>query len=203
MTFTRLLLGTRNQTKIGIYKKYFAENFDEIKLSTPDELGIAGEPEENAATLEENAKIKARFYFERSGGLVTLADDSGFEIPALGNFPGPASRRFQGHYMSDEEVIAGIVEKMQGLQGDKRKAQMAFVIALMISPSEVQTFKGVIEGIVAETPSAERVPGFPYRSLLYVPKLQKWFFELTEDDERVLGYRPKALAEIREYLNNL
>src|SRR6478672_7296500 len=108
----KLLLGTANPSKALMYKEFFKGM--PVKIFTPKEVGIAEEPEETGKTFEENAVLKANYYFEKSG-LPTLADDAGLEIPALDNFPGVKSRRFAGREMSEEEVIKAILEKMKNL----------------------------------------------------------------------------------------
>jgi XTP/dITP diphosphohydrolase len=197
MKIRKLLLGTNNPAKVGHYRRFFTG--DDIELDTPQDLGIIGQPEETGITLEENAVVKAKFYFRRSG-LPTLADDAGFEIPALDNFPGVLSKRFAGREMTDREVLEGILERMKGLEGGRRKARMRVVAALAFSENGVKTAEGEVEGVVPEKHYAKTAASFPYRSLLYVPKLGKWFYDLTEEEEELLGYRKAALVKLKKYL---
>ena len=53
------------------------------------------EPDENGATFEENARIKAIAY-AKALGVTVLADDSGLEVDALGGAPGVHSARYAG-----------------------------------------------------------------------------------------------------------
>ena len=96
----RLLLATRARHKVAELQELL--DLDDVMLVTPDEVGIEGEPVEDAATFEGNAEIKARYYAERSG-LPTLADDSGLEVDALDGRPGVYTRRYAGDDPTDEE----------------------------------------------------------------------------------------------------
>ncbi len=196
---TKLLLGTNNSAKAAHMRQFLSDL--PIELVTPQDLGITIEPEETGVTFEENALIKANYYFQKSG-LPTIADDAGFEIPALNNFPGVHSKRFADHEMNDEEIISGILEKMKDLSGDDRKAHFRIVIVLKLSDEEVHTASGSISGHVPESPLDKRMEKFPYRSLLFVDELNKWFYEVSEEEENQLGYRKGAVEKLKPYLRN-
>ena len=71
-----------------------------LTLVSLDELEIEESDEENNlepfATFEENALSKARYFYEVSGGIPTVADDSGLEVDALHGKPGVFSKRWSG-----------------------------------------------------------------------------------------------------------
>jgi non-canonical purine NTP pyrophosphatase (RdgB/HAM1 family) len=196
MKITKLLLGTGNPTKIEYYKRYLSDL--PLELVTTKELNL-NEPEETGNTIEENAWLKAKHYFKESG-LPTLADDAGFEIPALNNFPGTHTHRFAGYDMSDKEVIEGIIDKMEGLKDDERKGQFKVALALALSENEIITSVGSAAGIVPEKPYDKVMPHFPYRSLLFIPQFNKWFYDLTDEEEERLGYRAAAVKKIKKQL---
>ena len=89
---SRLLLATNNAGKLAEYDVLLEGCGWEVV--TPRDLGIDIEVEETGETYEANATIKARRGSEASG-LVTLADDSGIEIEAMGGDPGVHSARFR------------------------------------------------------------------------------------------------------------
>jgi XTP/dITP diphosphohydrolase len=192
----KLLIGSGNNQKVEHYRRFLGDVPFQI-VDLPD-FNIP-EPEESGKTFEENALIKVNYYFEKTG-LPVLADDGGLEIPALGNFPGTQAHRFAGHDMSDEEVIAGIIEKMKDLKGSQRKARFRVVLALRLGKDEIYTASGTIEGTIPEKPLEKRMPHFPYRSLLYVDSLGKWFFDVTEEEENRLGYRRAAVEKLKPLL---
>ncbi len=194
---TKLLIGTGNPMKFANYKKYFVNSGIEL-ISTKD-LGITEEPQETGTTMEANAILKAKYYNEKSG-MPTLADDAGFEIPALNNFPGVNSKRFAGHEMTDDEIINGILEKMKELKGDQRKATMKLSLALALDQDHVYTANGSLSGHVPEQPNEKRFDRFPYRSLLFVDALNKWSIDMTPEESEKLGYRGAAVTQLKKYL---
>ncbi len=193
----KLLLGTSNEGKIRHYKKFLSNA--NLELVTLKDVGITDEPEETGMTLEENATLKAKFYYEKSG-LPTLADDAGFEIPALNNFPGVQSRRIDGITRTDKEILDIIIDRMKDLKSQDRAARMKVALALALDKDDIKIATGEITGIVPEKPYEKLEDYFPYRSLLFIPQLNKWFYDLTEDEENMLGYRKAAAEKIKQYL---
>lgn len=192
----KLLIGSGNKKKVEHYQKFLGDV--PFSIVTLADFDIA-EAEEHGKTFEENALIKANYYFEETR-LPVLADDGGLEIPALGNFPGTHAHRFFGQDMSDEEVISGILKAMKNLKGDQRRACFRVVLALRLNKNEIYTASGVIEGSVPEKSLDKRMPHFPYRSLLFVDSLGKWFYDVTEEEENQLGYRRAAVEQLKRYL---
>lgn len=158
----KLLIATTNQGKIREYK-HLLEHAP-FELVMVEDLHIAKEPEETGSTLEENAILKAKFYFQKSG-ILTLADDGGLEIDALQGQPGVRSRRWPGYAGTDEELVQYAMEKMKEVPLQKRTARFRAVIAITNDAQDVKTFKGVQEGIIATKPYYPIIPGYPYRSI--------------------------------------
>jgi non-canonical purine NTP pyrophosphatase (RdgB/HAM1 family) len=90
-TRPRLLVASANRGKVAEYGALL-EGLDCVLLSLAD-AGVSGDVEESGSTYEENARIKASTCAVRTG-LVTLADDSGLEVDALGGEPGIYSARY-------------------------------------------------------------------------------------------------------------
>ena len=89
----KLLVATRNPGKMREYKQLLQEiPFELVSL---DDVGVSEEVEETGSTFAVNASLKAQSY-SVLGGLVTLADDSGLEVDALGGEPGVHSARYGG-----------------------------------------------------------------------------------------------------------
>src|SRR4030042_758340 len=87
----RLLVATNNKVKLSEILSLLEDVH--LEKITPDGLGIHLDVAEIGNSYEENASLKAKA-FARLSGLVTLADDSGLEVDALGGLPGIRSARF-------------------------------------------------------------------------------------------------------------
>jgi XTP/dITP diphosphohydrolase len=203
----RLLIATTNPAKLEEIKECL--NDVPVDCISLKDIGLTDAIEESGTTFRENAVLKAKFYAKRSG-LVTLADDGGLEIDALGGEPGIHSHRWihKDREDTDEELIAFTLKKLKGLPRAKRGGQLRVVIALALPGGEVHTSQGVICGIIAEKPSLYRTKGFPYRSLLYLPTIKKFYNqdELTARENRTYNHRRQALEKlkpfIRKYMGN-
>jgi XTP/dITP diphosphohydrolase len=156
----RLLLATRARHKVAELREIL--DLSGVELLTPDDVGIEGEPEEDADTFAGNAEIKVRYYAERSG-LPTLADDSGLEVDALDGRPGVFTRRYAGPTASDPDNNAKLLDELDGVAPERRTARYRCVLAYL-DPAEGATapvFRdGTFEGRIALTPRG--TGGFGY-----------------------------------------
>lgn len=200
----RLLIATTNPGKLSEIKTFLADiPLDLVSLS---DVGILEQPQEHGKTFEENAIIKARYYAERSG-LPALADDGGFEIDALGGEPGVKSHRWISKNKDDDDnaLIAYTLDKLRGLPRAKRGAQLRLVLALVTPDRRVVTVEEKTRGIVAEKASDHRTPGFPYRSLLFLPEIDKYYDHdlLTPEETDRFNHRKRALDRLKPMLLHL
>ncbi len=198
----KLLIATRNPGKHGEIKQYLSDL--PITLVSPGDLKIKDRPVENGKSFEENAILKAKFYTKLSD-LPSLADDGGFEIDALGGEPGIASHRWIHHNREDddEELILYTLKRLKGVPLPRRGAQLRLVLALVFPDGTVRTVEEYIRGIIPLQPSPTRVKGFPYRSLLYLPKLMKFYHadDLTPEENEIFNHRKRALDRLRPFLS--
>ncbi len=201
---SKILIATHNPGKITEYKEIFGSLPYELLML--DDLSIKEEPEENEKTFEANAVKKAEFYSGLTD-LPVLAEDSGLEIDYLKGEPGVFSRRWPtaaeamagkpGSKKTDEELIQITLDKLKGVPLEKRGAQFRVVIAFKKSPkSGILTAEGTLRGIILEKPAAAIVPGFPFRSLFYVPEIKKVIGELTMEEESRFAHRRQAIKKL-------
>lgn len=163
----RLLLATRARHKVAELREIL--DLPGVDLVTPDDVGVAGEPDEDAATFSGNAEIKVRYYAERSG-LPTLADDSGLEVDALGGRPGVLTRRYAGPQATDLENNALLLRELEGVPPDDRRARYVCVLAFLDpaaeragepgAPGAPVFVEGTFEGRIALAPRG--TGGFGY-----------------------------------------
>ena len=214
----KLLIATSNPGKLTEIK-FFLKDLP-LKLVSLSDLGIKEKVDENGKTFEENAAKKAKFYCQISG-LPTIADDGGLEIDYLHGEPGIKSRRWiDGKEASDKELINYTLEKLKGLPKVKRGAQLRVYLALALPASPaggpdgkvysrkrknnaiVYISEGKIRGIISEKIFHILTPGFPFRSLLYIPAIGKYYHHknLTEAENLKYNHRGIALKVIKRIL---
>jgi XTP/dITP diphosphohydrolase len=193
-----LLLATTNPGKLREYREIFAEL--PFHLTTLDEQGIDLEVEETGATFAENALLKARAYTQASG-LLTLADDSGLEIDALGGAPGVHSARWPTADTSYPERFKLIFARLANVPPAQRTARFRCVIALARPDGWQETVEGVVEGIIADAPRGEN--GFGYDPIFFVPALGSTTAELSPEEKHRISHRGRAALAARDVLLRL
>jgi XTP/dITP diphosphohydrolase len=195
----RLLIATNNAGKLAEFRRLLAGCGWE--LVSPAELGLDLPDEEPGQTYEENAKIKA-LNGARVSGLVTLADDSGIEIDALGGGPGVRSARFLGEDASYEERFARILDETASLPVEERGACFRCVIAVAEPGSdEPRLVEGEVRGRVADEPRGDM--GFGYDPIFYLPERSLTMAELPAAEKDRVSHRGRAAARARELLRGM
>ncbi|HLZ55987.1 MAG TPA: XTP/dITP diphosphatase [Ktedonosporobacter sp.] len=193
-----LLLATTNQHKLEEYRAIFAGlpfnvlSLRDVELDTMD-------VEETGTTFLENAELKALAY-ARASGLLSLADDSGLEIDALGGAPGVYSARFAGVNTSYAERFRIIFEKLQGLPQEQRTARFRCVITVAEPSGYHSSVDGKIEGVIADVPRGTN--GFGYDPIFLVPALGKTTAELSPEQKNEISHRGRAGRLARALLEN-
>ena len=196
---SRLLLATNNAGKLAEYDVLLEGCGWEVV--TPRDLGIDIEVEETGETYEANATIKARRGSEASG-LVTLADDSGIEIEAMGGDPGVHSARFLGENASYTERFADIQRRLAGVPRERRRARFRCVIAVADPRTgAVRTAEGEVFGQIAEAPAGEG--GFGYDPIFWVLQHSATIAELPDHQKNIISHRARAVAGARQILKEL
>ena len=202
---TKLLIATRNQAKFAEFSDLLS-NF-KLKLVSLKDLGINQEVGENEPTFKANAENKARVYCELSG-LPTIADDGGLEIEALGGWPGVYSRRIFGPDKpegTDEEIINEVLQRLKGVPFSERNCSFTAAVSLAFSPQKLVSVAGKEIGYIAEQASQQSTPGFPFRSLFYLPAYKKVVVELDKEGKLsdFMTHRKQAIMELEPYLKQL
>lgn len=155
------------------------------------------ECDENGATFEENAVIKALHYGPHapSGGLL-FADDSGLEVEALGGAPGVYSARFAGPGATDQANNRLLLEKLHGVAD--RTARFVCVIALVEGSRVLGTFRGAVEGRMIEEERGSG--GFGYDPLFFYPPFGQTFGEAGAGSKFSVSHRGQALRKMLAFL---
>ena len=201
---TQLLIATTNPAKLAEYRLLLSD-FD-LELVSAAEKGITDTPAETGATFAENALLKARFYFARSG-LPTLADDGGLEVDALRGEPGVRSHRWLGEGGFDDRALADeVIRRMQGVAPGRRAARIRAAVALIYrddSGVRERVAEGALEGVIADRVWPRMRPGFPYRAVLLLPERGCYLAELGDEEEARISQRRIALEKLRSDLERI
>ena len=213
-----LIIATSNSGKIREIQDILVDI--PLKIKSLSDIGLDIDVDENGKTFEENAILKAKTIGEKTG-LLTLADDSGLEVDALGGKPGVNSARYAEG--TDLDRINKLLKELKDILKEKRAARFRCVIALYIPLShpesrfdrdegslissvqndnveKIVTFKGVSEGYITEKPVGSN--GFGYDPVFYLPELGKTSAQLTLKEKNRVSHRSKALIKCRDFLTN-
>lgn len=191
----RLLIATTNPNKIREITRLLAGA--PVDLITLDAWPSRQVPEETGQTFEQNARAKAEYY-ARATGELTVAEDSGLEIDALGGRPGIESARYAGVDATYPEKFARLYEELR-LSGDpNRTARFVCALALATPLRVLFETRGTIEGLVAAAPSGDG--GFGYDPIFFYPPYGCTLGEATIDQKAVISHRGQAFRALRGFL---
>jgi len=191
----RLLIATHNRGKLIEYQAMFADV--PVELVTLDDVGIRDDVEETGATLAENARLKALTY-ARASRLLTLADDSGLEVDALGGEPGVRSKRYAGENKSDAERNAFLLAKLRDVPAKQRAARFRCVIAIATPDGKLWETDGTCEGEIAF--DARGTNGFGYDPIFHVIARGVRMAELSTAEKNRVSHRARAAEKARQIL---
>jgi XTP/dITP diphosphohydrolase len=194
----QLLIATHNRGKLREYTELLAGL--PFELLTLDDVGIREDVEENGATFVENARLKAQDYARKSE-LLTLADDSGLEVEALGGEPGVHSKRYAGGDKSDAERNQFLLGKLREVPREKRGARFRCAIAIADPQGHTWTSEGVCEGEIAFEARGEF--GFGYDPLFILREGGVRMAELPTAEKNRVSHRARAAKGARVILSKM
>lgn len=187
---TKLLIATNNLHKLAEYKEIFAGL--PLTLTSLRGEGIGLDPEETGATFEDNAIIKA-LAFAQASDLLTLADDSGLEVDALGGEPGVYSARYENTAKDAHvERYQIVLEKLAAKQipWAERAARFRCVVALATKTGLIGLAEGAVEGVIAYEARGEH--GFGYDPIFFVPDFNQTLAQLPPAQKHSVSHRGRA-----------
>lgn len=190
----KIVFATNNAHKLSEVSAVLGNAFELVTLR---EVGITEDIPETGATLDENASIKARYVYERTG-LNCFADDTGLEVEALGGAPGVHSARYatDGH-----DFAANNRKLLRELDGKaNRKARFRTVISLIVDGVERQV-EGIVEGEI--TTSESGAEGFGYDPLFMPEGYDRTFAEMSAEEKNAISHRGRAVAKLVEMLHDI
>ena len=193
---TELLVATSNAGKVRELSQLLSDF--PLRLRLLDEFPDVAEAEETGETFEENATIKA-LHYSAHGGLLTLSDDSGLVVDALGGAPGVRSARYAGREATYAERMSKLLGELDATGDAERRARFVCVIAVADpAAGALHTFEGVCEGRIARAPRG--TGGFGYDPLFIPEGHERTFGELPADIKHTLSHRARALQDAVRHL---
>lgn len=197
----QLLIATHNPGKLREFQALLAGL--PADLVRPQDLGLSEPVAETGATYADNARLKAQALAQASG-LITLADDSGLEVDALGGAPGIHSARYAGPGASDADRRARLIAALRATPAP-RPACFRCVIAVAVpapgAAPRLTCFEGACPGeIVLQERGAG---GFGYDPVFWLPELGQTLAELPEPVKNRLSHRARAIQAGWDYLRSL
>ena len=168
-----------------------------IALKTLADFPDANVADETGSSFAENARQKA-LHYARATGLLTMAEDSGFEVDALNGEPGIYSARYLREDATYDERFADIYRRVRESAARDRSAR--FVCALAVAEPGVVLFERAanVEGLLAESPAGAN--GFGYDPIFYYPPYRRTFGEVSDAEKIAVSHRGQAIRAFRAYL---
>lgn len=192
-----LVLATQNPGKVAEMRSLL-EGLP-VRLVGPNGLHEAPDVDEDAPTLDGNARKKA-LAFHRHTGRPALADDTGLEVEALDGAPGVHTARFAGPDATFADNNAKLLRALE--DAGTRRARFRTVVAFVDAAGDVHTFEGICEGHIADAPRGSE--GFGYDPVFVPEGETRTFAEMSPDEKNAVSHRKKALekfiAHLRERL---
>lgn len=223
MPNTRLLLclATQNPGKVpellAILRERSGPLVDRLSIQSLADLGVHDDVEETGSDFAENAIIKARAAYARTG-LWSLADDSGLEVEALNGAPGVISARYAGQPNSSQRNIEKLLKALHGVPPERRQARFVATLCLYGArspglPPDISLRTGIVRGTLLDAPRGSS--GFGYDPL-FVPLPEELeaaglpdalrgltFAELSADHKNLMSHRARAVVAMLEVLTQL
>ena len=195
----KIVLASRNKHKIEEWQATLGRYVDGVELLSLEDVGILDDIEENGETFEENALIKARA--AARSGYVSIGEDSGLSVNALGGAPGIYSARYAGEHGNDKANNELLLRNLSGQ--DDRSASFVCAIALVDphDPERSVCVRGETEGVILEDARGEG--GFGYDPLFLYEPMGKTFAELSGAEKNSISHRGRAIALLAEQIKTI
>ena len=185
-----LVIASKNKGKIREFKKLL-DDFPFDLLTQP----VGFEIEETGNTFMENARIKAIAVSQGTGNL-SLADDSGLSVEALGGAPGIYSARYAS---SDKERIEKLLAELKPFSN--RKAKFECALCMAIGEKVLIEVSGFCEGLITFFPRGKN--GFGYDPIFEVSLVGETFAEMNHEKKKNIGHRGNAFKLLKPELKKL
>ena len=194
-----LLIATSNRGKLNELNQ-FLRDLPFRLLSLKDVPGILPITE-TGDTFIANASLKAIGY-ARQSRMLTLADDSGLEVAALGGAPGVLSARYAGDQAPDVDRTRKLLNALYDTGASTRSARFISAVAISSESGKILNIsEGICEGHISL--EARGTGGFGYDPIFIPTGFTQTFAELQHEVKSQISHRARALSAARCYLTSL
>lgn len=190
----KLVFASNNAHKLEEVRAKLPASFEVLSLNE-----VLGDVDiiEDGETLEDNASIKSRYVFERTG-LNCFADDTGLEIDGLNGEPGVFSARYAGKDCSFDDNMNKVLANLG--DSSNRIAKFRTVISLIIDGEET-LFEGGVNGNITKGKRGE--DGFGYDPIFLPEGFDRTFAELSMEEKNEISHRGRAVQKLIDRLIQL
>lgn len=194
---SELVVATKNRKKLEEIREILRPLG--LKISSLADYPSAPRIIENGKTFRQNA-VKKALKISRFTGKLTLGEDSGLCVDALGGKPGVYSSRFSGKAKSDRQNNLKLLRLLKGLPLKKRKAHYVCAVALADREGLVGVAEGKCRGLIGYELKGRF--GFGYDPLFFIPAYKKTFAQLGPRIKHRMSHRFRALGKAEKVLAN-
>jgi XTP/dITP diphosphohydrolase len=193
---SQLLLASRNAKKLAELRRILASRLPDIEVLGLDDAPAYPEVPESGATFGENALIKAREGYRRTG-LPTVADDSGLAVDALNGMPGVFSARWAGRHGDDEANLQLVLAQLADVPDERLGAAFVCAVAYVGPDGEIVT-DGRMPGRLIREKRGDN--GFGYDPIFVPDGYHLTSAEFDRDAKDAISHRGHALRALAEEL---
>jgi XTP/dITP diphosphohydrolase len=197
----KILVATTNPGKMSELAALLGDLADRICWKTLADFADLPAVIEDGSTFARNAQKKAIGY-AKATGLLTIADDSGLVIDALGGQPGVRSARFADETgkdtdrrQIDRQNYQKVLTLMKDIPEGKRTARFVCHLCLADEKQVLLQAVGTLEGVIAEYPMGDN--GFGYDPIFWVPSLKKTVAQLDAEQKNRISHRADAAGKFK------
>lgn len=182
----QILFATGNKAKVDRFKNDLLRNG--IEVITLADIDINVDVDENGVNAIENALIKARAYHKETGMTTIAMDDNLYlENVPIEKQPGMYVRRVNGKRLTDDEMIEHYVRLVKKYgKGGKLTAKWIYGMALIKDGKEFTYTWEKEDFYLVDSPSDKIKEGYPLNSISINKKLNKYFTDMTEEDNLLI-----------------
>jgi XTP/dITP diphosphohydrolase len=168
-----------------------------VRILTLDEADTSADYPERGTTFAANARGKAVFYSSGTD-LMTLADDSGLVVDALGGAPGIYSARFSGAGATDGRNIRKLLRLLKNIPENGRDARFVCCMVLARRGRVIKQVTGRVQGRILTAGRGDL--GFGYDPVFYYRPLHRTFGELEPEIKNGISHRGRAVRMMADFL---